>query len=387
MPDSYLAAGPGLRWKQFETGLKQVACDIDNYCHLQIIRQRIRRCFLLLGMGFLYLWIGRATPCLAQEMFKVDEISRFDGKTWGGLTIGDSTTADIKKLFKTSKGAVRPEAMLLPQPQNSPVRVDVLMIGRGANSVLSGFRLAYTDGGTDLKTLSESLKLEPETWYPREHFDDWRVEAFPERGIVAFMEGSGRTERTSVVLLCAPFHVRDVIASCEHQPTRPLNILDVYPDDKRVLEIGNVSVDIDCGKGIKVDKSDEVARNLEKQIWRNRTPREIDIHSGATGSLTVKFDISFNAKDSKATVSATANMSGTTLLGRVSTSTQSTDTYREDSLSPVWYGSSRLERIMYDVLDKAFGQMADKVRKQPLPTPAALRLQSWDTMINQGTSK
>ena len=345
------------------------------------------RWILFVGLTLLCWGAGNATPCQAQEMFKVDEISSFDGKTWGGLTIGESTTADIKKQFKTSKGAIRPEAMLLPQPKNAPVRVDVLMIGRGADSVLSGFRVAYSDAGVDLKALSTALKLEPETYYPREHFDDWRMEAFPERGIVVFVEGSGRTERASLVLLCAPFHVRDVIAGCDHQPTRPRDILDVYPDDKRIVEIGNVSVDISCGKGIKLDKSDEVARNFERHFRRIRAPREIDIHSGSTGTLSAKVDISFSAKDSKATVNAAIDMAGTTQLGRVTASGQSSDTYREDSLAPVWYGSGKLERTVYDALDKVFAQMSDRVRKQPLPTPAALRLRAWDTMIDQGTSK
>lgn len=348
------------------------------------MQKRVRG-FLLLGIFFLCLWTGKVTPCGAQETFKVDEISRFDGKTWGGLTLGESTTADIKKMFKTSKGAIRPEAMVLPLPEKSPVRVDVLMNGRGPKSLLSGFRLAYAEGGVDLKALAETLKSEPEAWYPREHFDDWRVEAFPERGIVAFVEGSGRAERVSLVLLCAPFHVRDVIAACDHQPAPPQNIHDVFPDDKRVVEIGQFHVDINCGKGIKLDKAEEVARGLEKQIQRLRTPREIDIRSGSTGKLTVTFDISFSAKDSKATVSASAEMQGTTLLGRVATTTRSSDTYREDSVSPVWYGSSKLERTLYDVLDKAWAQMADRVRKQPLPTPAALRLRAWDAMIDQGT--
>ena len=347
--------------------------------------QKRARWFVLFGVILLCRWTGISTPCLAQETFKADEISRFDGKTWGGLTLGESSTADIKKMFKTSRGAVRPEAMVLPQPENSPLRVDVLMNGRGAKSLLSGFRLAYSDDGIDLKALADALKSRPEAWYPKTHFDDWRVETFPERGIVAFVEGSGRTERVSLVLLCAPFHVRDVIAACDHQPAPAQNIQDVFPDNKRVVEIGQARVDINCDKGIKLDKADDVARNLEKQIWRLRTPREIDLLSDSKGKLTVKIDLSFSAKDGKATVSVSVELTGTTLLGRVATTTRSSDTYREDNATPVWYGSNKLERTLYDALDKAWLQMAERVRKQPLPTPAALRAQAWDAMIDQAT--
>ncbi len=341
--------------------------------------------YRLLGLIALCVWAGWAAPCRAQETFKTDEISRFDGKTWGGLTLGESSTADIKRLFKTSKGAVRPEAMLLPQPDNAPVRVDVLMNGRGAKSVLNGFRLAYTEGGVDLKVLADTLKIEPETWYPREHFDDWRIVAFPERGIVTFVEGSGRVERVALVLLCAPFHVKDAVGECEHQPAPPRNIRDVFPDDKRVVGIGQVQVSINCDKTIKMDKPDDVARGLEDHIRRLRTPREIDIRSGGTGRLTVKLDLAYSAKDNKATVTANADMQGTTLLGRVAAAGQSADTYREDNPAPVWSGPAKLEHTFYDALDKAWAQMADKVRRQPLPTPAALRVRAWDAMIDLAT--
>lgn len=36
MPASYLATGPGLKWKQSETGPERVARDIDNHYHLQM---------------------------------------------------------------------------------------------------------------------------------------------------------------------------------------------------------------------------------------------------------------------------------------------------------------------------------------------------------------
>lgn len=349
-----------------------------------MLQQQTRGAFVFV-LALLSLWAGRATPCLAQDLFKPDELSRFDGKTWGGLTIGESSTADIKKMFKTSKGAIRPEGMVLPQPEKSTIQVDVLMNGRGEKSLLNGFRVAYANEGVDLKALKEALKLEPDVWYPRQHFDDWHLEAFPERGIVVFVEGSGRVERIPLVVLCAPFHVKDVIDTCDRQPTMPQNIQDVFPDDKRIVVIGQVHVEINCDKGIKVDRSEEICRDLEKQIWRLRTPREIDLRPDSPGKLNVKLDISFNPKDGKATVTANTEISGNTFLGRVNTTARSSDTYREDSASPVWSGSRRIERTFYDVLDKTWAQMADSVRKQPLPTPSILRLKAWDVMINQGT--
>src|SRR5947209_19762887 len=80
--------------------------------------------------------VQAASRAHSQEIFKADPIESFDGKTWSGLTIGESTTDVIKKRFKTSKGAVRPEAMLLPQPEKAPIRIDVLMHGRGGGSIL-----------------------------------------------------------------------------------------------------------------------------------------------------------------------------------------------------------------------------------------------------------
>lgn len=340
-----------------------------------------------LTIFMLLLCIAAITPnaCHAQDMFPVGDIATFDGKSWGGLNLGQSSTAEIKKAFKTSKGAIRPEAMLLPQPASSTVRVDVLTNGRGETSLLSGFRIAYSDAGPDIKALAAALKLEPEIWYPQERYDDWYAAAFPERGIVVFVEGSGRTERASLVLLCSPFHVRDVVSDCVKQPTPPLDIRDTFPDSKRVVEIGLVNVFVNASKGIKIDRSDDVARELEQRIRRMRTPREIDVHTGAKGVWNVHLDLSYSSKDKRSTLDATSDMSGTTILGRVSAASRVSDTFREDSDNPIWIGSSRLERTMYDALDRVMDQMADHVRKQPLPTPAALRLRACDAMIDRAT--
>ena len=98
---------------------------------------------------------------IAQDRFVPQAIESFDGRSWGGLTIGQSTTDDIKRAYATSKGAIRPEAMLLPQPEGSGVRVDALMHGRGGGSVLQGFRVAYADGAPILRDLADRLKQEP----------------------------------------------------------------------------------------------------------------------------------------------------------------------------------------------------------------------------------
>jgi len=319
----------------------------------------------------------------AQEFLKPDPIEQFDGKTWSTLTIGESTTDSIKRAFKTSKGAIRPEAMLLPMPEGSKLRIDVLMHGRGGTSTLQGFRIGYRDDAPTLADLADRLHSEPEIRYPRDHFDDWSMAAFPEKGVVAFVGGSGRSARVDVVLLCSPSRVRDAIAETGPRPTTPLDVKDVFPDDKRILQVGRFNVDINTVKGMSLPDKPDVERELERRIRRMRTPRELDIVDSSTGSVSVS--VSLNYKDRRVKVEATASVSGKTVLGSVSVSGSSEDSIREDRDNPEWRGSRNLENTVYDAVDRAYRNASEKVRSQKLPTLDQLRDIDWNIRIGRAT--
>ncbi len=343
-------------------------------------------CSAVAILGLLLSTISLVTSrCAAQDTFPISDVATFDGKVWAGLTVGESTTAVIKKAYKTSKGAIRPEAMLLPQPANSTVRVDLLTRGRGEDSLLSGFRLVYSEGGPDLAALAATLKLEPETWYPRDHFDDWRLVTFPERGIVVFVEGTGRTERASMVLLCSPSHVRDVVSECLKQESPAMDVRDAFSDDKKYIELGSPHVFITVGKGITLEKSGDVSNRLESKLLQWNMPHEVALNSTNKGTWNINLSMTYSAKDKTTTLEASSDLTGSTLIGKLTSNGKRTDTYREFTDNPIWSGTAKLERTVYGAVEKSVFDMRDKVRKQAPPTMAALRMHAVDVMIDRAT--
>lgn len=336
------------------------------------------------GLALFSLIAMRPIRCEAQDYFKPDELAKFDGKSWGGLTIGESTTDDIKHAFKTSKGAVRPEAMVLPQPAGSPVRIDVLMRGRGGKSILTGFRLAYNDGAMSRDQVKDLLPGEPEIWYARQRFSKWFVELFPDRGISVFVrETEEGKEEVPLILLCPPDQIRSVVTGFDRNPTKLQRVEDVYPEGKKLIELGQVRVDISSCKGIDLDNKSDIENSLERQLRRLRTPSEVDIVSGGAGSLKVSIEISY--KNKKGDVTADATVEGNTQLGRVYTTGHGSEDIRDEGDKPAWKGSRRLERAMFDAVDRAISAAVDKIRKQRPPTIAELRELASNDAVNRAT--
>lgn len=348
------------------------------------MRQIVRQAFRVIIIGLITaLMASYSLPSRAQEFIKPDPIEQFDGKTWGGLTIGQSTTDDIKRMYKTSRGAIRPEAMLLPQPEPSKVRIDVLMHGRGGTSTLQGFRIAYADGAPTLRDLSDSLKTEPQMFYPQRRFDEQQLAAFPERGVIAFLAGSGRLARIEVILLCSPGRMHDAVTECRAAPTPILNVRDEFPTDRLVLEIGKIRVDISTVKGMAIKDKSDVEDDLQRRIKRQRTPREVDIVDRSAGTLNI--DVTVTLKDRRAKIEAKATISGKTLLGAVSVSGDGSDAIREDGDNPIWRGGRNLENAVSDAVDRAYRRASEKVRSQKPPTPDELRLLDWNARISRAT--
>ena len=107
-----------------------------------------RRMFLLGGAAICTLSSNIAFGGLQDELefFDGSAFERFNGNEWNGLTLNTTTTADIKKQYRTSKGAARPEAMVLPQDRSSKVNVQTLTDGRGGVEV-AGLQMRV-GGGT-----------------------------------------------------------------------------------------------------------------------------------------------------------------------------------------------------------------------------------------------
>lgn len=325
-------------------------------------------------------------PAVAQGLFEAPAVTAFDGKAWGGLVIGESTDADIKKACKTQKGAVRPEAMVLTQASGSQVRVDVMMDGRGAKAKLNGFRVAFADGGPTVDDVARTLKMDPETWFPRERYDEWRLVTFPEKGITLFIEGEGRTERASLVLLCRPGRVRDALADCERDATSVRSFREFARKyDDRCVEIGTVSVDVGRLKGIHLTDERRAESDLVSMVRDMRMGDEVVLRRGGAGTLSVSVTASYDSGDRSGSLSASATLGGSTELGRVYASSSVKRSLRDEGEEPEWRGSRRFESVVRDAVDQVVRDAAQSVRRQHVPTAAEVRRAAMDRAISEAT--
>src|SRR5687767_13971713 len=87
---------------------------------------------------------GFPSIAFAQSVIAPQPLHEFDGRAWSGMTLGQTTTGDIKRDFKTQGGQfVRAEALILTPPQGSRMGIQALTDGRGFGARLVGFRLTF----------------------------------------------------------------------------------------------------------------------------------------------------------------------------------------------------------------------------------------------------
>jgi hypothetical protein len=304
---------------------------------------------------------------------------KFDGHGWNGLTLEQSTTDDIKRAFKTSKGAYRPEAMVLPQPSGSQVNVQVLMDGRGGQSRLVGFRLAYSGIGPDLQRLADSLGAQSETVYPLERFSDWRVQVFRQAGIAAFAVREGVRETVPLLLLTTTGRVDTLVQGFSDSPSPIGNLRKRFKPEDVEIKFGQTNVSFSRGRS-DISDADSLASRIQSMAQDDPGSRNLRYSVGSRGGV-YNVDIAFDkpGDDHGGTVGVSITVTGDGPFGKVSAS---------------GYGSTQLasgsgnvsQEIIVDTFRKARNQMGstmtDQIRKGLPSSPKAYREQVWNALTD-----
>ncbi|MES2462949.1 MAG: hypothetical protein V4671_20385, partial [Armatimonadota bacterium] len=78
------------------------------------------------------------TPALAEPpAFAADKIEAFDGRTWGGLTLGVTTQDGVKQQFRNGRGDFSTSVEVKQEKENTvPYRVSALYINKEKNATL-----------------------------------------------------------------------------------------------------------------------------------------------------------------------------------------------------------------------------------------------------------
>ena len=249
--------------------------------------------------------------CVAADKQFLDPqpLQTFDGVSWSGLSLGQTTPADLRKQYRLGPGGYDP-SLQLAQPKGAVLRVDALFAGRSKTSVTSCISLQYQPGhGPDLAAIKAAAG-EEQDYYLRGHLEDWRISEFPKRGIVLFvLSGPGGPEVVQALLL-APAAVEQGVPGLTTDVCPVEARIDPNAGRPKVAEFGNANVTFDV-QGIALKDADKQKSDVVAQIQGATARGTLHYRDGADGTYAVTIKVSCDAKGAcSETVSASINADG-----------------------------------------------------------------------------
>ncbi len=228
-----------------------------------------------------------ATFASAQPVIDPAPLASFGGQDWSGLTLNRDTDSDIKRKFKTEKGAVRPEGLKLVAEKGSTIRVDPLLDGRGGKAVMRAIRVEYKGRGPSIFDLTDAWDERPVEMYQRGRTEDWHLEFFETRGVIAVVLQN--ETHPSVFILCDPDRLAVVQRQFTNERTRIERPRDPGEGWDRTVRFSNANVNVDLdgsrpermGRRWMDDFTDSVRE--EARYYKGDTLRS----GGGSGSMTI----------------------------------------------------------------------------------------------------
>ncbi|CAN5341238.1 hypothetical protein BH11ARM1_BH11ARM1_14520 [soil metagenome] len=281
----------------------------------------------------------------AQSFIDPQAISTFDGSSWSGLTLKRDTDSDIKKLFKTERGAVRPEALKFVADKGAVVRVDALLDGRGGKAVMRAIRVEYLGKEPSVMDMTDAFDEQPQAYYQTDRTEDWHLEAFPDHGVIAAVFGSGTGKNVICYILTSPERVGVVTRQFSSKETRVQPPHDPGEDWNRIVNLGSVYADIDLDNSrpeyMNGRWKDDLKESLldEARNYRGRAIRG----GGNNGMLNIRLTAD-RFRDDSAQFRIALSLSGKTPYGDISK-------FANQSLTIERSHRSRSVTLLRDALD------------------------------------
>lgn len=315
-------------------------------------------------IAFLLVLVSALAPLAkSQAEFTVPPLNEADGKSFGGIALGISTDESVKKQFKTSKGAVRPEALKLETAGNSPYRVNVLLDGRGKTAKAIGVRVDIKNEDLVWTTFSESCG---EGWligHFETRYSDWGVAIHPTRGIIAVVhELSSNTPVVAHLI----YTTEKCVLEFGKRLSKDVAPVQKYNDPYKSLDFLAEITRVDCtvnAKGVTLDDKDDVSYDIEKRTERmiDREPY-INISGRANAILYVTASVDYsNSKGGEMRVSM--SLSATTPYGNVSVSGNGSETLRKNLGTIRWRDGIAFMDAARDAYEMLVGELRTQLRR------------------------
>lgn len=326
--------------------------------------------------------LGRGSQ---QAAIAPTDIANFNGTTWNAISIGVTPDAEVKKLFKTDRKAIRPEALRLRQSPGGPL-VDALLDGRGAKAKVTAFRIEYLVPRR-LDSLINDIGEKPKLYYQRFRQERWHLAVFPMKGIVAVVQG---LTDSSIIYLVGPSKIGQLVDDYSDKEEPVIVVKDPFAGQPKVALFGSVHVSYDL-KNIGIEDQEDDRKFLEKSL-RNITARgAARFVAGEAGEATANVNTDYS-REKGGTIKVSASFRSQTQYGSV----YATETRSEslpESRTPV--GAANLKLLAGIAYAKALiglqsaleETIYSNVMRQGPPPINLIRLNAWQKLLDDAGSK
>jgi hypothetical protein len=290
--------------------------------------------------------------------FDLAKLPFYDGRGMDGVVFGQSSDKEMKKAFKTDKGAIRPEGLVI---QNDGTRrVDALLDGRGGDAKAIGLWIepkVATEVGDVIKELGDG-----ERGYMTDRSSNWSIAAFPDRGIAVFGVREGNREYVDGVLLSDPARIKQLSRSFDTGETKIIDLREIFErkDPRVFIRAFDLSM---TAKNIDVGDRNREEGLLESFASRRADTRNIVSGRGGDGTINVTVAIDFEK------VNVNVSLSGSNEIGKISASGSSSYKFRVER-DVAYYRRDKVEDTVLDALNQALDSAENAIRNQKPPTPA-----------------
>jgi hypothetical protein len=313
--------------------------------------------------------------------FAADKIEAFDGRTWGGLTLGVTTQDGVKKQFKNGRGDFSTSVEVKQENESTvPYRVSALYVNRDKDATLDGICIRYKNesDGIPLEKMEAVLGGPGETRYAEHRYEDWKLVAYPRRGILLFV----LEDRVNMLLLGFPDRVANSFSMLNETAAEIEDYEDQFRDRERVLVFADTDVTLDL-KNIRLSNESREKRDIERDLQRASSSRYLRFDPGASTGGTYRISISARYdrnKDKDGTV--TASLSGTGPFGPLSASKSVTfRLYKGDDDARL--EDTRYDRAITEAMRDVENDMIRQVERQQPPPVQTVRRTDWAKVVDK----
>lgn len=328
----------------------------------------------------LFFLLISASSCQARNPeIVVARLETCDGKNWSGLTLGITTARDIKKQYKTGRSDL-PMSQELSQPRESHQNIFALFADKHDDSVLAAFLLRYSDDGPNLAHLSRAAGVPEHDYYQSGRLENWKLAAFPRKGIVAFELTKFGQETVPMVILCPPSSVAAVCRRFRTSVQPVVERIDPHANEPRIMNFGTAIVEKHLS-GLYLNDGER--QNVERTMIDTTAGGTMRYVVGSPGSYITEISGEFTP-DKGGSLTVTSTISGFGPYGFLSgtgSSYKSLPSMKDQGSVYNGINSTDYSIALYEALEKASQSFRDAMINSGPPPIQVIRDQQWQQLV------